>query len=113
MQNQLDIIMMLEEAEVCIGDIEDKIMENNEAEKKRERKLLDHECRLRKIINSIKHNTIQNIGVPEDKEWEKRSKDLFEQIIPQNFCKLGKFKSKRHRKLPSKSTKTDQHHDIS
>jgi len=29
-------------------------MENNEAEKKRERKLLDHEGRLRELSNSIK-----------------------------------------------------------
>ena len=40
MQNRLDIITMrIEEAEDRIGDIDDKIMENNKAEKKRERKL--------------------------------------------------------------------------
>ena len=34
--------MRVDDAEEQISDIEDKIMENNEAEKKRERKLLDH-----------------------------------------------------------------------
>ena len=33
--------MRIEEAEERIGDIEGKIMENNKAEKKRERKLLE------------------------------------------------------------------------
>ena len=55
----------MEEAEEWISDIEDKIMENNEAEKKKERKILDHECRLRKLSNSLKHNKIHIIEVPE------------------------------------------------
>ena len=58
--------MRTEEAEVRIGDIEDKIMENNKAEKKRERKLLDHEGRLRELSDSIKWNNICIIGVPEE-----------------------------------------------
>ena len=36
----------MEEAEKRIGEIEDKIMENDEAEKRRKRKLLDHEGEL-------------------------------------------------------------------
>ena len=47
--------MRIEEAEERIGDTEDKkIMENNKAEKRRERKLLDHKGRLREPSNSIK-----------------------------------------------------------
>ena len=34
------------EAEKCKSDIGDKIMENNEAEKKRERKILNHKIEL-------------------------------------------------------------------
>ena len=45
----------------------DKIMENNESENKRE-KILDHECRLKKLSDSIKHNNIHTIGVPEEEE---------------------------------------------
>ena len=48
----------MEEAEEQTSDIEDKIMENNEAEKKKERKILDHECRLRELRDSIKRNNI-------------------------------------------------------
>ena len=41
-------------------------MENNE--KKRERKVLDDECRLRELSDSLKYNNIHIIGVPEDEE---------------------------------------------
>ena len=39
----------MEEAEERTGEAEDKIMENDEAEKKRERKLVDHEGRIREL----------------------------------------------------------------
>ena len=41
-------------------------MGKNEAEKKRERKVLDHECRLRELSDSIKHNNIHIIGILEE-----------------------------------------------
>ena len=85
-------------------------MENNEAEKKRERKILDHECRLRELRNSMKCNNIHVIGVPEHEEREKGAEGLFEQIIAENFLIWGRIwvsKSKKHRELPLNSTKTD------
>ena len=45
-------------------------MENNEAEKKTKIKLLDHKGRPREFSDSIKHNNICIIGVPEE-EWRK------------------------------------------
>ena len=39
--------------------------------KRRGEKTLDHECRLRECDNSIKHNNIHIVGVPEEEEWEK------------------------------------------
>ena len=65
-------------------------MENKEAEKNGERKLLDHEGRLKEFINSIKQNCIWIIGVLEDEEWEKAAEGLFEQIIAEYFHELGK-----------------------
>ena len=44
-------------------------MESNEAEKKRERKLLDHEDRLKELSDSIKQNNICIMGVPDEEEW--------------------------------------------
>ena len=42
----------MEEAEEQISDIQDKITENNEAEKKKEIKVLYHEYRLRELSGS-------------------------------------------------------------
>ena len=80
-------------------------MENNKAEKKRERKLLDHKYTLRELSNSRKHNIIHIIGVLEEEEWGKGTEGLFEQIIAENFPDLGMetgIQSKRHTELPSK-----------
>ena len=49
-------------------------MENNEVEKKRERKILDHEGRLREFSNSIKYTNILIIRVSERREGKKRKK---------------------------------------
>ena len=45
--------MSIEEAEGRKGEIEDKIMENEEAEKRRERKLLDNKGRFRNLNVSM------------------------------------------------------------
>ena len=59
MWNQLDVMTMrMSKAEEQISDIEDKIMENNEAEKEKEKKVLDHECRHREFSNSLKHKIV-------------------------------------------------------
>ena len=50
-------------------------MENND-EKKRERKVSDHKCRLRELNNSIKHDNIHIIAVPK-KETAKRGEKVY------------------------------------
>ena len=57
----------MNESEEWISDIEDKIMENTEAEKKKEIKLLDHK-RLRELSDSIQWNDIHSIGVSEEEQ---------------------------------------------
>ena len=55
MQKKLDTVTVrTEETEEGIGEIEDKIMENNEAEKKRKMKLLDYEGIIRELSDSMK-----------------------------------------------------------
>ena len=56
------------EAGQRISNIEDKLIENNEAEKKREIKAKEHDLRIREISDSLKRNNIRIIGVPEEKE---------------------------------------------
>lgn len=81
----------MEEAEEQIEILEDKIVENNKVVKRRKRKILDHEWRLRGLIDSIKHDNIHITGVQEEEEERvKMGKNLFEQIIADNFPKLQK-----------------------
>ena len=77
----------LEEAEEQIIDIDDRIMENNEAEQRRERRIMEHENRLRKLSDSVKHNNIHIVRVPEE-EGQKGAKKLFEEIIAERFPNL-------------------------
>lgn len=71
-------------------DTELTIKEHNEAEKKREIKVLNHECRLRDLSKSLKHNNISIMGFPEDEERGKEAKSLFKKIIVENFLNLRK-----------------------
>ena len=77
----------MEEVEEQVSDVEDKIMENNEAKKKSEEKILHHKCRLRELSDAIKHMNIHVIWVPEE-DREKGAEGLFEETIAENF--LGK-----------------------
>ena len=61
-------VARMNEADQKISDIEDKVIENNEAEKKREMKAKEHDLRMREISDSLKRNNIRFIGVPEDEE---------------------------------------------
>ena len=79
----------MDEAEQRISDIENKLMENNEAGKKREIKAKEHDLRIREISDSLKKN-IRIIGVPEEEEREIGVEGLCEQIIADNFPNLGK-----------------------
>ena len=79
----------LEEAKEQIN-IDGIFLENNEVEKKRERKRLDHKHRLRELSDSIKWNNIHSIGVPEGEERAKRAEALFVGIIAEKFPTLGK-----------------------
>uniref|UniRef100_A0A8C8W9N3 L1 transposable element RRM domain-containing protein n=1 Tax=Panthera leo TaxID=9689 RepID=A0A8C8W9N3_PANLE len=88
MQTQKSIKMRMEAGEQN-SNIEDKIMENNEAKKKRETKVKDLEGKLKELSNLLKHNNIHIIGIPEDEE-RKEAGSLCEQIIAENFLNLGK-----------------------
>ena len=56
----------MEESKEQISDTEIKLWTKIKLKKKRERKILDHEYRVRELNNSIKYNSIHIIGVPEE-----------------------------------------------
>ena len=60
------------------------------AEKNKEDRTKRNEDRLRDFWDNIKHTNIQNIGVPEEEEKEKRSEKVFEEIIVGNFPNMEK-----------------------
>ena len=66
----------INEAEEKISDPEDKMMENKEAEKKREKQLLDHEGRILEVSDTIKWNNIRTTGIPEEEEKEKGAEGI-------------------------------------
>lgn len=90
-------------------------MENNEAGKKRERKLLDHEgglgtWRFHKAQLYPYHRN------PRREEQEKGQKVNLNKLYLRTSLIWGKkhiFKSRKQRERLSKSTKTGQHQDIS
>ena len=90
LQSQMDAAATrMHETEQRISDIQDKLIENNEAEKKREIKAKEHDLRIREISDSFKRN-IRIIGVPEEEERETGIEGLCEQMIAENFPNLGK-----------------------
>ena len=54
-------VARMDEAEQRISNTEDKLMKNNEAEKKREIKAKEHDLTLREISDSLKRNNIRII----------------------------------------------------
>ena len=74
------------EAEDRISEVENRMVEINEAEQKKEL----NEDNLRDLWDNVKHPNIQNIGVPEEKDKKKGSEKILEEIMVENFPKVGK-----------------------
>ena len=64
------------------------MVEINEAERKKEKRIKRNEDNLR---DNEKHPNIQIIGVPEKKKKKKKSHEkILEELIVENFPKMGK-----------------------
>ena len=73
-----------------ISDIEDRIVEINESERKKEKRIKRNEENLRDLQDNMKHPNIQIIGVPEEEDKKKDHEKILEEIIVENFPKMGK-----------------------
>ena len=73
----------------AINGIEIREQEHREAETERDKRISRNERILRELCDQFKQNNIHIIGVPEEEEREKGIESAFEEIIAENFHKLG------------------------
>ena len=78
------------EAEDRISEVEDRMVEINETERKKEKRIKRNEDNLRDLWHNVKHPNIQIIGVPEEEDKKKGHEKILEEIIVENFPKMGK-----------------------
>ena len=78
------------EAEDRISKVEDRMVEINESERKKEKRIKRNEDNLRDLQDNMKHPNIRIIGVPEEEDKKKDHEKILEEIIVENFPKMGK-----------------------
>ena len=78
------------ETEDRISEVEDKMVEINEAERKKEKRIKRNEDKLRDLWDNVKCPNIQIIGVPEEEYKKKCHEKILEEIIAENYPKMGK-----------------------
>ena len=78
------------EAEDRISEVEDRMVELNETERKKEKRIKRNDDNLRDLWDNVKHPNILIIGVPEEEDRKKDHEKILEEIIVENFPKMGK-----------------------
>ena len=78
------------EAEDRISELEDRMVEINESEWKQEKWIKRNEDNLRDLQDNVKCYNIRIIGVPEEEDKKKDHEKILEEIIVENFPKMGK-----------------------
>ena len=78
------------EAEDSISELEDRTVEIKESERKKEKRIKRNEDKLRDRQDNSKHYNIRIIGVPEEEDKKKDHEKILEEIIVENFPKMGK-----------------------
>ena len=78
------------EAEDRISEVEDRMVKINETERKKEKQIKRNEDNLRDLQDNMKHSNSRIIGVPEEEDRKKDHEKILEEIIVENFPKMGK-----------------------
>ena len=65
-------------------------METNETERKKEERIKRNENNLRDLWDNVKRPNIRIIGVPEEEDKKRDHEKILEEIIVENFPKMGK-----------------------
>ena len=66
------------------------MVEINEAERKKEKRIKTNEDNLRDLWDNVKCPNIRIIGVPEEEDRKKNHEKIFEDIIVESCPKIGK-----------------------
>ena len=66
------------------------MVEINEAERKKEKRIKGNEENLRDLWDNVKHSNIRIIGVPEEEDKKKGHEKILEEMIVENFLKIWK-----------------------
>ena len=66
------------------------MVEINEAERKKEKRIKRNEDNLRDLWDNVKCPNIWIIGVPEEEDKKKHHEKILEEIIVENFPKMGR-----------------------
>ena len=66
------------------------MVEINEAERKKEKRMKIKENNLRDLWDNVKRPNIRIIGVPEEEDKKKVYEKILEEIVVENFPKMGK-----------------------
>ena len=77
------------EAKDRISDVDDRMVEINEAERKKEKRIKWNEDNLKDLWDNFKCPNIR-IRVPEEEDKKKDHEKILEEIIVENFPKMGK-----------------------
>ena len=78
------------EAEDRMSEVEDRMVEINEAERKKEKRIKRNEDNLRDLQDNVKRPNIKITGVTEEQDKKKDHEKILEEIIVENFPKMGK-----------------------
>jgi len=80
----------IREGEDRISELEDRMVEINESERKKEKRIKRNEDNLRDLQDNIKCYNIRIVGVPEEEDKKKDHEKIRQDIIVENFPKMGK-----------------------
>ena len=70
--------------------MEDRRVELNEAEREKEKRIKINKDKFRDLWDNVKCPNSQIIGVPEEEDKKKGDEKILEEIIVENFPKMGK-----------------------
>ena len=76
-------------SEERISEVEERMVEVNESERKKQKWIKRNEDNLRDLWDNVKHPNIQTIGVPEEEDKKKDHEKILK-IIVENVPKMGK-----------------------